>query len=532
MANDEAMNLADVFEAFVAAVPDRDAVVQGDRRVTWSAFDRRASGVASALLGAGLARGDRVALYLYNSPEYLEAYVAALKVSLAPVNTNYRYRDDELLYLWDDADAAAVVFHGSFVDTVERIRGRLPKVRLWLWVDDGTGGCPSWARPYDDAAAEPPAPPPWPRSGDDLVFVYTGGTTGIPKGVMWSQHALLGDGLGDADKIGAHVAARLERSRAVTLPAAPLMHGTGAMGALRGLLAGGTAVLLAGRRFDAHELWDAVARERVGTITVVGDAFARPLLDALAAEPSRWDLSCLRAIVSAGAMFSEGVKGGLLEHLPEVTLTDQLGSSENAGAGFSRSGRDRLHPTGSFRPQPGVRVLDESWRDVEPGSGQVGVIAIPGGARGYHKDPAKSAATWPVIDGKRYTVAGDYATVEADGTIRLLGRGSVCINTGGEKVFPEEVEEALKTHDAVRDAVVVGVPDERFGQAIAAVVEVTNDTTDAELVAHVKARLAGYKAPRYLVRVDSVGRAPNGKADYAGAREQALHHIHRAEVAT
>jgi fatty-acyl-CoA synthase len=266
-------------------------------------------------------------------------------------------------------------------------------------------------------------------------------------------------------------------------------------------------------------LWDVTEREHVGLLTVVGDAFARPMLGALDAEPDRWKLSDLRLIVSAGAMFSEPIKRGLLGHLAGLKLIDQLGSTENPGAAMSLSQSGQLSGTGAFHPGPGVRVIREDGRDVEPGSGQTGVLAIPGGAEGYHKDPVKTAATFRMIDGRRYTVAGDHATIEADGSICFLGRGSVCINTGGEKVFPEEVEEALKSHAAVRDAIVVGVPDDRFGEAITAVVELDDrGVEDSDLIEHVKTRLARYKAPRHIVRVDSVGRAPNGKADYQATR--------------
>jgi acyl-CoA synthetase (AMP-forming)/AMP-acid ligase II len=523
-------NVADVCEAFARARPEATAVVQGHHRVSWGEFDRRAGGVAAALLGAGLDRQDRVALYLHNTPEYLEAFVAATKASFVPVNTNYRYADDELRHLWNDADAAAVVFHGRFADTAERVRRRVPTVRLWLWVDDGTGPCPSWAVPFEAAAALPSTSAPWERSAHDLVFVYTGGTTGLPKGVMWEQSTLVAPGVaaggGTASSVEEHVARCIERDRVdVVLPAPPLMHGTGMMTALRGLLNGGTVALLPGGRFEAVALLDTLAAEQVVMASIVGDAFGRPTMEALDTQPGRWDLSALRVLMSAGAMFSEPVKRGILAHVPHVLIVDQLGSSENAGAAFSYTGADTPGSTAAFRPEPGVRVLAPDGRDVEPGSGEVGVIAIPGGAVGYHKDPVKTAATFPVIDGVRYTVAGDHATIEADGTLRLLGRGSVCINTGGEKVFPEEVEEALKTHPSIRDAVVVGVPDPRMGEAIAAAVELADQVGEAELIEHVKGRLARYKAPRHVIGVESVGRAPNGKADYPATRALVLERL-------
>jgi fatty-acyl-CoA synthase len=526
-------NIADTVEAFARAIPDATAVVQDERRLTWREFDRRADGIAATLLEGGLVHQDRVAQYLYNGPEYLEAFVAATKASLVPVNTNYRYADDELAHLWNDADAAAVVFHGSFTDTVARVRERVATVRVWLWVDDGSGPCPTWAIPYETAAAAAPRAASSARSGSDLVFIYTGGTTGLPKGVMWRQSSIVGP-IAEAGRQGpadldSYVQARVARGPGdKLLPAPPLMHGTGLLAAVRGLVIGGTVVMLGSRRFDAIELWDVVEREQVQLLTIVGDAFARPMLDALDAEPGRWDLGRLRSIMSAGAMFSEPVKRGLLGHVAGLKLLDQLGSSENGAGATSLSRAGELNETGAFRPQVGVRVIGDDGCDVEPGSGRVGVIAIPGGAEGYHKDPAKTAATFPLIEGARYTVAGDHATVEADGSIHFLGRGSVCINTGGEKVFPEEVEEALKTHPAVHDAIVVGVPDERFGEVITAVVELLDEgVDDLELIDHVKSLLARYKAPRKVVRVDSVGRAPNGKVDYPATRALAAERLDR-----
>jgi fatty-acyl-CoA synthase len=527
----ERWNIADTCEAFAQAIPDATAVVQDTRRLSWREFDRRADGIAATLLDRALAPQDRVALYLYNCPEYLETFVAATKASLVPVNTNYRYADDELAYLWNDADAAAVVFHGVFTDTVKRLRGRVATARLWLWVDDGSSPCPRWAIPYETAATAAPRGASSGRSGSDLVFVYTGGTTGLPKGVMMRQSSIVGPTVESVRQRPAdleeYVHARVARGPGdVVLPAPPLMHGTGLMGGMRGLLTGGTVVMLGCRRFDAVELWDVVEREQVQLLTIVGDAFARPMLEALDAEPGRWNLGQLRSILSAGAMFSEPVKRGLLRHLADLKLIDQLGSSENSGGATSVSRSGQLEDTAAFRPLPGVRVIGDDGCDVLPGSGQVGVIAIPGGADGYHKDPAKTAATFRTIDGARYTVAGDHATIEADGSIRFLGRGSVCINTGGEKVFPEEVEEALKTHAAVRDAIVVGTPHERLGEAITAVVELFDQRVDdTELINHVKSRLAHYKAPRHVVRVDSVGRAPNGKADFPAIRALAVERL-------
>jgi len=522
-------NYADVWEAIAALRPDAPAQVQGGRRLSWGDLDGRAGGVAAALLQAGARHQDKVALYLHNCPEYLETVFAALKVGLVPVNTNYRYRDDELVYLWDNADAAAVVFHGAFAERIEDLRARVPGVRTWLWVDDGSGPCPDWASPYEDVAtATGPRPrAPWGRSGDDVIMIYTGGTTGIPKGVMWRQHDLYRafDSQGDpTDPDLAAVVSRVaERPRPVGLPACPLMHGTGFLFSLTILNQGGCVVTLESRHFDARELFDAVARQRVTAMAIVGDAFGQPMVEALDADPGRWDLASVALVASSGVMWSAPVKEALAHHLPGALLADLLGSTEAHGLGSSVSSAARPATTAAFRPGDHVFVVTEDGRRVEPGSGQVGLLAVRGFVPvGYYKDPEKSARTFPVIDGERCSVPGDWATVEADGTIRLLGRGSVCINTGGEKVFPEEVEETLKTHPAVRDVTVVGIPDDRFGETVCAAVELHDGSSagEPELIAHVKSRLAGYKAPRHVVVVASVGRGPNGKADYGGVRRR------------
>ena len=530
-------NFADVWEVIAEQLPDAPAQVHGEQVVTWRDFDRRADGVARALLDAGLGHQDKVAQYLYNAPEYLESLFATYKAGMIPVNTNYRYGDDELIYLWDNADTAAVVFHGVFTERIEAIRDRLPDVRLWLWVDDGHGPCPDWATGYEQAATSgvERVVAPWGRSADDLYLLYTGGTTGKPKGVMWRQGDLFAvlnasspvryEGEeGDLDV----VRATLEQPGPVHLPACPLMHGTAAFSSFSMLSAGGCVVTLTNRSFDVVELLDAVERERVNTMAIVGDAFAKPMLRALDAEPDRWDISSLFLIISSGVMWSEETKQGLLRHHPHMLLADQFSSSEALGMGASVSTGDGATRTARFQLGENARVIDHEGKDVEPGSDQVGRVAVKGRQPiGYYKDPEKTAATFIELDGERYSVPGDFAMVEDDGTLTLLGRGSVCINTGGEKVYPEEVEEALKTHAGVHDAVVVGVPDERFGEAIAAVVEVAPGATveESELVDHVRGRLAHYKAPRHLVTVDSIARSPNGKVDYRRLRDLATRQV-------
>jgi 3-oxocholest-4-en-26-oate---CoA ligase len=529
-------NYADVWETVADLQPEAVAITQGTRNVTWDEFDRGADGIGQFLLDLDAAQQDKVAVYLYNSPEYLQSTYAAMKVGLVPVNTNYRYGDDELSYLWDNADAVAVVFHGAFAERIERILDRVPRVKGWLWVDDGSGPCPDWATPYEDAAksAIGRVRAPWERSGDDLYMLYTGGTTGMPKGVMWRQDDLFAklidggtrhyDVNGGLDAVRA--ALQADPGGVTLMPACPLMHGTGAFTANTVLAEGGRVCLLESRRYDPSELLDTVEREKVNGLVLVGDPFSRPLLSVLEEHPGRWDLSSLAMIISSGAMWSEPVKAQLLAHHPAMLLVDAFSSSEALGMGMSVSGGGSAAKTASFTLAPDVKVLTDDGQPVAPGSEEVGVLALAGrNPLGYYKDDAKSERTFKVVDGVRYSIPGDYAQVDADGTIHLLGRGSVCINSGGEKIFPEEVEEALKTHGAVRDAVVVGIPHPTYGEQIVAVVEPLEGVampSETDLIVHVKERLAHYKAPRRVRAVPTIGRAPNGKVDYKRHRAESM----------
>lgn len=527
-------NYADVWETVADELPDAPAVAQGTRALSWAELDRRADGVGRWLLDLGVVHQDKVALYLYNCPEYIESALGIMKVGLVPVNTNYRYLADELVHLWDNADAVAVAFHGAFTERVVELRPRVPKVRAWLFVDDGTCGCPEWAVPYEEAAtsAGGRTRAPWGRSGEDLYLLYTGGTTGLPKGVMWRQDDLfcrLNAGAFRRYDLEAGIEG-VRRTLAETgagmslLAACPLMHGTGGFMAIECLSEGGKLVLLQRRHFDPVELFDAVERHRVQGMAIVGDPFARPMLAALEANPGRWDLSSLAGIISSGAMWSEPVKAALLAEHPTMLLIDAFSSSEALGMGASVSSAGAAAHTAEFTLGPDVKVLSADGRFIEPGSEEVGVLALGGrNPLGYYKDPEKSADTFREIDGVRYSVPGDFAQVRADGTIHLLGRGSVCINTAGEKVFPEEVEEVLKTFPGVGDAVVVGIPDDRYGEQVVAVVEPSPGSQPAEgqLIEHVRAHLAGYKAPRRVRVVDTLGRAPNGKVDYGRHRREA-----------
>jgi len=526
-------NFADIFETVADHVPDREAQVQGERRLTWGDTDRRADGIARTLLAGGADHQDKVALYLYNGPEYLEGCFAAWKAGLVPINTNYRYTADELTYLWDNADAVAVVFHGSFVDTIEPIRADLPDIATWLWVDDGSGPCPDWATPYEAAAesAGDPVRSDEPRSGDDLLMLYTGGTTGMPKGVMWRQHDLIQGVVGATNPSFAADEPDMDAVREVLdggglrhMSACPLMHGTGWFTALMTLATGGSVVVTPGRHYDPVEMLDVIDAEAVNTVAIVGDAFAKPMVRAMDAEPDRWELSSLVALVSSGVMWSESVKEALLRHTPHVICHDTFSSSEALGMGSSLSSGDSAAETARFSLGANAIVVADDGSLVEPGSGVVGRVAVGGSTPiGYYKDEDKSAATFVEIDGRRYSMPGDYAMVEPDGTLTLLGRGSVCINTGGEKVFPEEVEEALKHHPAIHDAVAVGVPDDRFGEAVTAVVELEDgaEIDEAEVISRVREHLAAYKAPKRILTIDTIGRAPNAKVDYKRLKRHA-----------
>jgi 3-oxocholest-4-en-26-oate---CoA ligase len=520
-------NYAAVWDGIAAIVPDRDALVCGDRHVTWADFADRAARLAQFLHDrAAVVPGDRIAIQTTNRPEYLETFYAALKLGCVPVNVNFRYRAEELLYLLDNAEAKALVHEAAFSATAEQAVARLDASARPLLLEVGA--------PYERALAEPPpaghrvdrAP-----EGDDLIFLYTGGTTGMPKGVMWRN-----DDLYVSLWVSAHprtpdppdpfAAARAGKRAATLLPAAPLMHGTGLFAAIAALAGSGTVVLVDRPGLDAALVWDAVERERVQTLTIVGDVFARPLLDALRAQPDRWDLSSLRAITSSGVLFSPEVKRGLLERLDGLTIIDSLGASEGLGPRQSARADDATISPAQFSVDDRIRVVrEDGGGDVEPGSGEVGVLAIGGRIPlGYFKDPDKSAATFRTLDGVRYSIPGDYATVESDGTVRLLGRGSACINTGGEKVYPEEVEAELREHPDVFDCVVVGVPDERYGERVVALVQLVAGRAgdERDMLAWCRERMAGYKAPRRFLFVDSLPRSAAGKAHHRELRALAV----------
>ena len=531
-------NYGDIFDGLADVVPPgQPALVHGDRVITWAQLTARTNNLARALIADGAKPDEKIALYLRNHPAYLEGVIAGFKSRQVHVNVNYRYAAQEVRYILDNSDATTVVFGREFSPIIGQIRSSLPGVRRWLVVDDGSAEpAPGFATPFESLAeAGNGAPLGIERSPRDLFFVYTGGTTGMPKGVMWThdamRRALLNPALVERmpEDLADHLQIVRETGKGpINLPACPLMHGTGLMSGISALVNGGTVITLRSAHFDANEMWDAVERHRADQLIIVGDAFAKPMLRALDESPARRDLSCVLAIISSGTMWSMEVKQAMLRYMPQATLLDSFGSSEAVGFGLSAMTADGAVQTAKFQLGDDVKVFAHDGREVAPGSGEVGIIgrcgAIP---EGYYKDPAKTEATFRTIGGVRYAMPGDYCTVEADGTITLLGRGSGCINTAGEKVFPEEVEEVLKQHPDVEDALVVGLADDKWGQAVTAVVELRRgaDFDEDALRQHVRGQLAGYKTPKRVVAVERMFRAPNGKADYKGARqfaEQAL----------
>jgi acyl-CoA synthetase (AMP-forming)/AMP-acid ligase II len=524
-------NLADLWERVVDAIPEHEAMVCAHRRLTYAQTDERATRLAHHLTGLGIGAGDHVALYLFNGTEYLEGMLAAFKLRAVPINVNYRYGEEELRYLLADADARAVVFHREFAPTLEGARDALPLLTGFVMVDDASGApSPSGATEYESAlAAASPARDFAPRSADDLYILYTGGTTGMPKGVMWRAEDIFfgafgGGNLGEAPITApGEIVDSLEPHRR-GLPACPFMHGTAHWMAFGTLFSGGTVVISPDRHLDPERLWRLIERERVTFLVIVGDAFARPLIETLDRLDPPAEVTALTVVLSGGAVLSPSVKSTWVERLPGTLLIDGFGASETGGQGQSVSAAGGpIEAAPRFRVNDETTVLDDDLRPVAPGV--IGKLARRGHVPlGYYRDPEKTAVTFPVIDGVRWSVPGDHARIEDDGTITVVGRGSVSINTGGEKVYPEEVESALKSSPAVFDAVVVGVPDERWGERVTAVVQARPGTTPLldDLAEHTRAQLASYKVPRGLVVVEEIVRSPSGKPDYRWARATAI----------
>tara|TARA_B100000686_G_scaffold162751_2_gene170296 strand:- start:512 stop:2134 length:1623 start_codon:yes stop_codon:yes gene_type:complete len=530
------LNIATAWEAISDQIGDLTAIYSGENSESWEEFEKRSASLAKTFSEKGLKRDSKVAFYCYNGPEYLEGQFAAFKIRAIPANVNYRYLDEELAYILNNADAEALLFDSSLTERVDSVRSRCPKLKVFLRV--GEGPSEDWITNYEDAVNNDPLPR-IERSGDDLWFLYTGGTTGSPKAVMWSHAGLMGGMAETFRSLGEKVPENFEEAAEIAkrvtgegkeirqLCAAPLMHGTSSLTALGTHMHGGLVATLSSRTFDPKELWEMVEKCKITMLTIVGDAFARPMIDeledSLKSDTVR-DLSSLRLVMSSGVMFSAPLKERLLD-LHSCTILDALGSSEGTGMGKQVTSR-RKKDTGTARFFLGehTRVLSEDGEEIEPGSEKIGKLALGYPLPvGYYKDPEKTELTFPTINGRRWSIPGDWATIEKDGSITLLGRGSECINTGGEKVFPEEVEEALKINSLVVDCNVVGLPDDRWGQAVTAVVEVKKGETlkEVELLNDVKERLAGYKVPKSVIFVEKLKRGPNGKSDYRWARETA-----------
>ena len=510
-------NLADLFELVAGAVPDRTAVVAGDERRTYRELDERANRVASWLRSVGVGKDDKVAIYSWNRVEWVEAWIGAYKARAVPINVNYRYTADELRYILDNSDAMAVVLEAEFLPLLEQVRPDLPLLQSVLVIDG------DYEAALADASPEPLGEE---RSSDDLYMLYTGGTTGMPKGVMWRSEdiffgAMGGGGPGQPpittpEEIVERVAA--DGTELTMMITAPMMHGGGQWSGFTSLVGGGKICLHTGHHLDPGEVWRTIERERCNTLMVVGDAIARPLVEALTEPGTSYDTSSVFVVGSGGAILSKSVKDQLKAHLPNVFVLDSFGASELGAAG--RAASEDAGPR--FAMDETNTVLGDDLRPVAPGSGVVGRLARRGHIPlGYYKDETKSAATFVTDpDGVRWAMPGDYAVVEEDGSITVLGRGSQCINTGGEKVYPEEVEAALKSHPDVFDAVVVGIHDARFGERVAAIVQPRDGRSPGldDLADHCRRTIAGYKVPRQVHLVESIDRTPAGKPDYRKAK--------------
>ncbi|TDC10104.1 acyl-CoA synthetase [Nonomuraea longispora] len=547
---DRAMGVATALRAAAEVVGDRPAVIQGDRSVGYAELDARSSRLAGALAERGVGPGSTVAISLYNSFAYLEIMYAVFKLGAQPVNINYRYLAPELHYVLNYTDAGAFVYDTSLAAQVRQIDGDLPKLGLFLEAGSATEPLAP-AVSFEWAAEHGPVHEEIDTDSPHGIILLTGGTTGRPKGVVWDRDGLLGiiasvfrqHGLPapqTPSDVRAQVRGLHERGLAPTvLPMSPLIHGTGLLQTLRSLYGGGTICFCTSKSLNADEVWQTVQQHAVTDMVIVGDAFGRPLVDSLAAAESSgqpYDIRSLRTMTSSGVIWSADVKRRLLRYGADLTLIDNISASEGGPFGMAVARSESDLADGRFTLAPVARILDENDQDVKPGTGQIGILASAGPQPvGYLKDPERTARVWRVVDGVRYSVPGDLASLDADGKLILLGRGDGVINTGGEKVFPEEVEEALLTHPKVTDAVVVGVPDPRWGQIVVAVVAPASalaDVGDETLSGLVAERLAGYKRPRRVVRVDSLPRSPAGKINRVSAREVATRYLQAEETAS
>ena len=530
------LDFASVWETISDIIPDNDALICGEEVVSWKEYDLRSSKIATALSEAGLSSNSKAGLYLNNSNEYLICQNAIFKVGGCPINVNYRYVEEELIYLLENSDSEAVFYHACYGERIKRISNSLPNIKVWIEISDGTKSQFNDCLHYENLIAEMNPMDRIYRDPETIYMLYTGGTTGMPKGVMYKQGEFLIYLFRTLKAMGYDVPEDLnnlterikeqdkENNFIKSLVGCPLMHGTGMwLGAFLPLNLGGTVITTPNLGFDANQLWSQVEDKSVTNIVIVGDAFAKPMLNALDIAKKTgnpFDIESVRTIISSGVMWSEEVKNGLLEH-HDMQLMDTMGSTEG-GMGSSVSTRDNPPKTAKFSINPGVIILADDGETLEPGSDKVGLIGTSGLVpEGYYKDEKKSAQTFKEIEGVRYSFPGDYAKYEQDGTITLLGRGSNCINSAGEKIYPEEVEEAIKRNDEVFDCLVVGLPDEKFGQKVIAVVSLVKDAdiSETKLLEATREFIAGYKLPKGIIFKDVVQRAPNGKADYKWAKD-------------
>ena len=530
-------HFANIFEQNADLLPDNPAAICGNSTLSWKEYDGEAAKVAQFLSDHGIGEDSKVGLYLHNSNEYLVVHYAAFKVMGVPINVNYRYQSNELIYLLDNSDSEAVFYQGCYASQVEKIRGELPKVKVWIQLEDSTPLLEG-SHAYGDVVQNTTPMPRIERNEANIYMLYTGGTTGMPKGVMYTHGGFVNSMLKTLKGMGVDVPDELADIKdtilnlhengelAKSFVACPLMHGTGMwLGGFLSHLLGGCVVTTPNLGLDTQLLWKEVERVGITNIIIVGDSFAKPMvkeLDRAVAENKPYNLETLKLIYSSGVMFSADVKASLLDH-HDMVLMDAMGSSEG-GMGSSVSTRADGAATAKFRLNPGVVVVSDEGEEVIPGSGVRGLIGTSGLVpEGYYKDKEKSDATFKEFNGTRYSFPGDYALVEADGTITLLGRGSNCINSAGEKIYPEEVEEALKLNSNVYDSLVVGLPDERFGNKVVGVVSLVEncEIDEAELISSTREHLSGYKLPKNIIFVSEVMRAPNGKADYKWAKKVA-----------
>ena len=530
------LDFASVWEMISDIIPDNQALICEDEVILWKDYDIQSSKIATALSNAGLSANSKAGLYLNNSNEYLIGQNAIFKIGGVPINVNYRYVAEELIYLLDNSDSEAVFYHACYSSRIKEIADSLPNIKVWIEVADGSESHYKDALKFEELLESCDPMERIHRDPNTIYMLYTGGTTGMPKGVMYKQGEFLVYLFRTLKAMGYDVPEDINdleqqiydfkeaNSFIKSLVGCPLMHGTGMwLGAFLPLLLGGTAITSKNLGFDADQIWKQVEDTQTTNIVIVGDAFARPMLDALdrAVESGKpYDLSSVNVIISSGVMWSEEVKNGLLKH-HNMMLMDTMGSTEG-GMGSSVSNRDNPPKTAKFSLNPGVIILADDGEILEPGSDKIGMIGTSGLVPvGYYKDKAKSDKTFKEVNGVRYSFPGDYAKLEKDGSITLLGRGSNCINSAGEKIYPEEVEEAIKRNKEVFDCLVVGVDDQKFGQKVIAVVSMESDThiTQDLLVDSTRAFLAGYKLPKKIIFVDEVKRAPNGKANYKWAKE-------------